>query len=306
MTTLTSIRNGGKAALARALSRIETALDAPETAALLDEALAEGSGTVLGLTGPPGVGKSTLINGLIRAARARGERVAVIAVDPSSRVSRGALLGDRTRFTTDPEDEGVFVRSMAARDLLGGVAEITYPASVLMRALYDLVIVETVGVGQSETQIAEIADLVAFCAQPGSGDALQYMKSGVMEIPDLIIVTKADMAELARRTAADLRGALSISGREVLPEILLCAAVAGDGIGEILDWIGEGRHGDRARREAQMRFWSEQHIRQRFGWEGLKLLRNGTERAEERLSFSGVIGRSNQLKVTFCSKTDQF
>ena len=144
-------------------------------------ALAAPQGLALGLTGPPGVGKSTLINALLARLRARGESVAVIAVDPSSRRSGGALLGDRTRIETDPEDAGVFVRSMAARRRLGGLADITYPAMVLMRALFDLVIVETVGVGQSETEIADCADLVVFCAQPGSGDALQFMKAGVME-----------------------------------------------------------------------------------------------------------------------------
>ncbi|MEM7508743.1 MAG: GTP-binding protein, partial [Pseudomonadota bacterium] len=178
MTALSDLRNRGKVGLARALAALEASPDAPEVTGLLDVAHRAPIGVVLGLTGPPGVGKSTLIDSLIRALRARGKTVAVIAVDPSSRISGGALLGDRTRFSTDPEDEGVFVRSMAARDRLGGVAEITYPASILMRALYDLVIVETVGVGQSETQIADMADMVAFCAQPGSGDALQFMKAG--------------------------------------------------------------------------------------------------------------------------------
>ena len=161
--------------------------------ALLEAAWRAPRGVAVGLTGPPGVGKSTLINALIRDLRSRGETVAVIAVDPSSRRSGGALLGDRTRIEVDPGDAGVFVRSMAARQRLGGVAEITFPAVVLTRACFDWVIVETVGVGQSEVEVADVADLVVFCVQPGSGDALQFMKAGVMEVPDLVLVTKGDV-----------------------------------------------------------------------------------------------------------------
>ena len=138
----------------------------------------------------------------------------VIAVDPSSRRSGGALLGDRTRIETDPADPGVFVRSMAARRRLGGVADLTFPAAVLMRACFDWVIVETVGVGQSEVEIADCADLVVFCAQPGSGDALQFMKAGVMEMPDVVLVTKGDLGAPASRAAADVRGALSLAAAE--------------------------------------------------------------------------------------------
>ncbi|MEO1688598.1 MAG: methylmalonyl Co-A mutase-associated GTPase MeaB, partial [Pseudomonadota bacterium] len=144
---LARVRAGGKAAMARALARLEARADEPETWALLDAAHREGRGHVLGLTGPPGVGKSSLAHRLIEGWRGRGLRVAVLAVDPSSRRTGGALLGDRTRIATDPEDAGVFVRSMAARDRLGGLAEITWPAAVLMRAAFDRVLVETVGVG---------------------------------------------------------------------------------------------------------------------------------------------------------------
>ena len=124
---------------------------------------------VIGLTGPPGVGKSSLVSRLIEAYRARGRTVGVITVDPSSRRCGGALLGDRARIDVDPEDQGVFVRSMAARGRLGGLAALTPAAVVLMRAVYDQVIVETVGVGQSETEVAAVADTVVFCVQPGLG-----------------------------------------------------------------------------------------------------------------------------------------
>ena len=149
---------------------------------------------------------------LVAELRRRGETVAVIAVDPSSRRTGGALLGDRARIEADPDDAGVFIRSMAARRRLGGLAELTFPAVVLLRAGFDRVLVETVGVGQSETEIADCADLVVLCVQPASGDGLQFIKAGVMETPDLVLVTKADLGAPARRAAADVRGALSIAG----------------------------------------------------------------------------------------------
>src|SRR5205807_10669515 len=123
---------------------------------------------------------------------ARGRSVAVIAVDPSSRRTGGALLGDRMRLRTDPDDPGVFVRSMAARDRFGGLAALTVSAMVVMRALFDVVVIETVGVGQSETDIAGAADTVILCLQPGSGDSLQFMKAGIVEIPQILLVTIAD------------------------------------------------------------------------------------------------------------------
>ncbi len=209
--TLGALREGGKGALARALAKMEAKPQAPETLALLDEAHQVEGGHVVGLTGPPGVGKSSLANRLVAGWRARGLTVGVIAVDPSSRRSRGALLGDRTRIDTDPEDRGVFVRSMAARDRLGGLAELSFPAMVLMRALFDRVLVETVGVGQSEVEVADMADTVVLCVQPSSGDSLQFMKSGVMEAPHILAVTKADLGLPARRALADLKGALSLA-----------------------------------------------------------------------------------------------
>ena len=276
MSALDRLTAGGKPALARALAQLEADPGAEAVTGLLDAAHARPGGTTLGLTGPPGVGKSTLIRALIAHWRGRGETVGVIAVDPSSRRSGGALLGDRTRLSTDPEDAGLFVRSMAARDRLGGVAEITYPAMVLMRALFDHVIVETVGVGQSETEIAGLCDVVVFCAQPGSGDALQVMKAGVMEIPDIVLVTKADLGDLARRAAADLRGALSLAaGREgrAPPRVLTCSATREEGIAALADAIAtEAGAADPARRRAQTAAWLEAHFAQAFGRAGRAIL----------------------------------
>src|SRR5699024_2299954 len=145
---------GGKAALARALAGIERKPDSPEVVARLDAAWRAPRGIVWGVTGPPGVGKATLVGCLIRRLLEGGLRVAVIAVDPSSKRSGGALLGDRMRLLADPQDPDLFVRSMAARDRLGGLAALTWSAAILMRSLFDRVIVETVGVGQSETDVA--------------------------------------------------------------------------------------------------------------------------------------------------------
>ncbi|MEM9145119.1 MAG: methylmalonyl Co-A mutase-associated GTPase MeaB [Pseudomonadota bacterium] len=275
MSPLADVVKGGKRALALALSELETRPGDPKVTALLDLAFNAPRGPAIGLTGPPGVGKSTLADALIRAWRARGLSVGVIAVDPSSRASGGALLGDRTRITTDPEDGGVFLRSMAARDRLGGVAAITWPAMVLMRALFDRVLVETVGVGQSETAIAGLCDTTALCAQPGSGDALQFMKAGVMEVPDLVIVTKADLEALARRAVADLKGALSVtSGEAKAPEVLACSALDGRGIDEIvtalarLEPAGHRSH----RHRAQAAAWAQSAIMEAFGHAGVAAL----------------------------------
>ncbi|MEM9011593.1 MAG: methylmalonyl Co-A mutase-associated GTPase MeaB [Pseudomonadota bacterium] len=274
---LAALATSGKAALAEALTRVETGEDEMEVVALLDAAHGAPRGTTLGLTGPPGVGKSTLTGALIRLFRASGARVAVIAVDPSSARSGGAFLGDRTRIERDPADGDVFVRSMAARTRLGGVADLTYPAVVLMRALFDWVIVETVGVGQSETGIAEVADQVLFCAQPGSGDAVQYMKAGVMEVPDLVVVTKGDMGALAERAASDLSGALSLQAGEAPPPVLVVSAETGQGLAPLAERLAlsaETARGDGSlmrRRAAQDAAWLRSRLKERFGTAGLTL-----------------------------------
>lgn len=275
--SLDALRAGGKRAMAGALAAIETARGSTALTALLDEAAQAARAHVLGLTGPPGVGKSTLTNALVRQARAAGETIAVLAVDPSSRRTGGALLGDRARIQTDPEDRGVFVRSMAARDRLGGLSDDAVAAVALLRAVYDRVIVETVGVGQSEADIDLVADTVVLCIQPASGDSLQFMKAGVMELPDIIVVTKADMAEIARRAAADVTGALSLAGSGggwKVPVIRLSAAT-GEGLAAFSDSVREHQahlaEGGRAaaRRSAQEARWVEEAIRVRFGTEGL-------------------------------------
>ncbi|MEK0084825.1 methylmalonyl Co-A mutase-associated GTPase MeaB [Benzoatithermus flavus] len=274
---LASLRAGGKAALARALALIEAAPGAEATLELLDAAWGASRAEVIGLTGPPGVGKSTLVSALVRAWRARGRTVGVVAVDPSSKRTKGALLGDRTRIDVDPLDQGVFVRSMAARDRLGGLADLCAAAMVLMRSVFDVVLVETVGVGQSETEIAELVDTVLLAVQPGSGDSLQYMKAGIVEIPDIAVVTKADLGELAARTRRDLEGALRLTlGLDPgwRPPVLMVAAQDGQGIDALVDaasrhaafLAGEGRR--EAKRRAQARLWLERWVREEFGRRG--------------------------------------
>ena len=272
---LSVLQTGDKREIARALAAIETAAGSDALAALLDAACLAARAHVIGLTGPPGVGKSTLTNTLVARARGRGETVGVIAVDPSSRRTGGALLGDRARIATDPADRGVFVRSMAARDRLGGLSDQTVAAMVLMRAVYDLVIVESVGIGQSEADISFVADTVILCVQPGSGDSLQFMKAGVTELPDVVVVTKADMVAEARRTRADVEGALTLYSEQRRAAVVLVAASRGEGLDdldkELADhrtWLTE-RERLAHRRRAQEELWVQQAIRARFGSAGL-------------------------------------
>ena len=277
-TLAAALERGEKAALAHALAALERDPDGAAPLALLDAAWRAPRAEVIGLTGPPGVGKSTLTGALISEYRRRRRTVAVIAVDPSSRRSGGALLGDRVRLATDPEDSGIFVRSMAARDRLGGLAGLTVSAMVLMRALYDVVLIETVGVGQSETDVAAAADTVVFCVQPGSGDSLQFMKAGIVEIPHIVVVTKADMGAAATRALTDVRGALGMAGDDSgwrVP-VLALSALNRDGVTALIEALAtraeflnaEGRLA--RQRSAQAGDWLTDAVRERFGREGLR------------------------------------
>ncbi|HEY5143928.1 MAG TPA: GTP-binding protein [Solirubrobacteraceae bacterium] len=194
----------------------------------------EAGGHVVGVTGPPGAGKSTLLSELVRTWRAGGRTVAVLAVDPSSRRTGGALLGDRARIAHDPRDDGVFIRSTAAADRLGGLAASTRAAATALAAAFDVVVVETVGVGQSETEIAELADTVAVVVQPGSGDTLQFLKSGIMEIPDVLVVTKADLGDIALRARRDLSAALRSVGERETPVLAVSSVPPAAGIDELI------------------------------------------------------------------------
>jgi len=305
---LEDLRAGGKRQLARVLTRLETDSGDPATAAFLDAVAAEPAGQVLGLTGPPGVGKSSLTDALIRALRIQGLRVGVLAIDPSSAVTGGALLGDRTRLQTDPSDEGVFVRSMAARDRLGGLSDEAVAAIAVLRAVCDRLIVETVGIGQSEGDLKQAVDTVVLCIQPGSGDSLQFMKAGIMELPDIVAVTKADMGMLARRAASDVKGALSL-GRAAQAgwQVPVCevSAQSGDGLDTLLAHLE--RHSAyladagilAAQRRHQHAAWFKDMVRTRYGQAGLLLATADSATPwldeAETAPFSSFFGFSRQM-----------
>jgi LAO/AO transport system kinase len=240
---------------------------------------------IVGVTGPPGVGKSSLLSRLIARWRAAGRSVAVLAVDPSSRRSGGSLLGDRARIEIDPGDSGVFVRSTAAGERLGGLAPATRAAAGALAAAFDVVVIETVGVGQSETEVADVADTVAVVVQPGAGDVLQYLKAGIMEVPDVLAVTKADFGRIAARTAADVRAALGALGRGDVAVLAVSSISPPSGVGELVDVLDAHRASIdlparrlRARRRQALADFVEEH-----GERGLRAL-GGRREAERRLA----------------------
>jgi GTPase len=202
----------------------------------------EAPGHIIGITGPPGAGKSTLLSALLKQWRGEGRTVAMLAVDPSSRHSGGSLLGDRTRIEFDPSDHGLLIRSTAAGERLGGLAPATRAAAQALAAAFDIVVIETVGVGQAETEVADVADTVVVVVQPGGGDVLQFLKSGIMEVPDLLVVTKADLGQLAQRTRRDLLAALRSLGSKPTTRVLSVSSLAPPrGIEELAQALGEHR-----------------------------------------------------------------
>jgi LAO/AO transport system kinase len=218
-----------------ALNLIENRGRREEAAALLAEVGTDAPAHVVGITGPPGAGKSTLLSALVAEWRGRGRSVAVLAVDPSSKRSGGSLLGDRARIDSDPHDRSIFIRSMAAGERLGGLAPATRAGAQALAAAFDVVVIETVGVGQSETEVADAADTVAVIVQPGSGDALQFLKSGIMEIPDVLVVTKADLGTVALRARRDLHAALRSLGARDVPVVAVSSVAPVQGIADLVD-----------------------------------------------------------------------
>jgi LAO/AO transport system kinase len=248
-------------AAAAVLNLVEnrTAKAREQTAVLLGalspvELAGEMAGHIVGITGPPGVGKSSLLSRLVAGWRSAERSVAVLAVDPSSRRSGGALLGDRARIESDPSDRGVFIRSTAAGDRLGGLAPATRAAASALAVAFDVVVIETVGVGQSETEVAEVADTVAVVVQPGSGDVLQFLKSGIMEIPDVLVVTKADLGRVATRALGDLRAATRSLGATHIPVVAVSSVTPPTGIDELMQALESHRQGlDLAQRRLRAR-----------------------------------------------------
>jgi LAO/AO transport system kinase len=253
--------DGDVRAVARAISLVEEGLPAGEE--LLRTVFAStGGATVLGVTGSPGAGKSSLVDRLIARYRGEGKKVGVVAIDPSSAYSGGAILGDRVRMQDHSKDPGVFIRSMATRGHLGGLARATNDAVDLLDAAgYDPLIIETVGVGQDEIDVVRAADAVSVVLVPGMGDDIQAIKAGILEIADLFVINKADRPG-ADRLAADLDYMLSLSSATDArrPEIFQTVALDERGIPELIEGIARfcagpsRRRGERRRERAEARF----------------------------------------------------
>ena len=245
----------------------------------------------IGITGPPGAGKSTLLDAIVRRLRPRGETLAIVAVDPSSRQTGGALLGDRIRVRSGAGDPGVFIRSMAARERLGGLADSARAGVVILAAAFDHVFVETVGVGQSETEVAGLVDSLVFVGHPDAGDTLQSMKAGILELPDVFIVNKADLGAPAERAARELVSGLTLSPRSgdaVERPVLLVSAQDGTGIDELLEALDRQRarqlsSGElEVRRERSREAFVVEALGRRYGSHGLETL-GGSEGVRRRV-----------------------
>jgi LAO/AO transport system kinase len=247
---------GDKRALARAISLVEDG--DPEGWSLVREVYPHtGKAAIVGFTGPPGVGKSTLMGALTKLERERQRTVGVLSIDPSSPFTKGALLGDRIRLSDHFLDPGVFIRSMASRGALGGLSEAALQAALLMDASgRELILLETVGVGQAEVDIIDHADTVVLVLMPGSGDSIQALKAGVMEIPDVIVVNKADHP-LTDTMIREVKGVLALGPKEgwEVP-VIRTEAVRGEGVEELVEKLaqhrayieGEGALSERRRR----------------------------------------------------------
>ena len=234
------VREGNRRAIARAISLVE---DEDSGAIELMAALWPhvGGAAVIGITGPPGVGKSTLVGALVGEVRRAGKTVGVVAVDPSSPFTQGAVLGDRVRLVEHDTDDGVFFRSMGSRGRLGGVAEATaLAAAILSAAGFDVVLIETVGAGQSDIRIADMADVVVLALQPGSGDSVQAIKAGVMEIPDVVAMTKCDLPGIDV-FRSELRLALGIDP-ETAPRLVELSVPNQQGVDELWRVVTEVLH----------------------------------------------------------------
>jgi LAO/AO transport system kinase len=255
------LRERDLSAAPAALNLLESSApaDREQSAALIREVSpvalgGEAAGYLIGLTGPPGAGKSTLLSSLLHAWRGQDRSVAVLAVDPSSRRSGGSLLGDRARIDFDPADRRVLIRSTATGERLGGLARATRAAAHALAAAFDVVVIETVGVGQAETEVADVADTIVVVVQPGSGDVLQFLKAGIMEIPDVLVVTKADLGQIATSTRRDLSAALRSLGSAATPVLAVSSLSPPSGVQELVEMLDERRAGlDIAKRRLRAR-----------------------------------------------------
>lgn len=282
------VLEGDRGSIAAALNLVEDRrpLARADVAALMGSLSAHTARAQrVGVTGPPGVGKSTLVAALSRALR-RGtatsppRTLGVLAVDPTSVRSGGALLGDRARIAPDPDDHGLFVRSLATQGEMGGLAPSVPLGALILSAAFDVMIVETVGVGQTETDVRFVVDTLVFVVQPGSGDSLQFMKAGVMEVPDVLVVNKCDQVDLARMAALELRSALtSLRAAGMAPErtpLLSTCALDGAGVEALVGAIDAHRAAitasgqlERHRRDGTLA-WAMRLFARRFGEVGVE------------------------------------
>lgn len=280
-----AVRRGERAALAAALNLLDdrrpgARRQAAELLARLQQEQPDGLGHLIGMTGPPGAGKSSLTAALITVWRQRGLRVGVLAVDPSSPISGGALLGDRLRMKTSAGDDGVFVRSLACRGEFGGLSAEVWPMSLVMLAAFDITLIETVGVGQREIDVSRMCDTTCFVAQPGSGDSVQFLKAGILEVPHVLVVNKEDMGAVARRTLAELGSALSrthTDGNWQVP-VLSASATNGTGIEALADVLAQHHQLLRSgnllvpRRRHYQAHWIVKRLQEEFGSHGIRQL----------------------------------
>ena len=301
------LQSGDRGAVAEALNLADDRRPAQRQAALvlletLERETPFPGAARIGITGAPGAGKSTLLDSLVRSLRPRGDTLAIVAVDPSSQRTGGALLGDRARVGASASDPGVFIRSMAARERLGGLAETARAGVTILSAAFDRVFVETVGVGQSEVEVTTLVDTLVYVASPGAGDILQFMKAGILEEPDIFVVNKSDFGAMAERTAGDLQGGLGLGERKREgwePPLLLASARDDTGIEELADAI-TAHHaylcesGEIARRRSSGRAaWLIETLATRYGSYGLEQIggtASVTARLDEESSGYALLG----------------
>ena len=285
-----AIGKGERVALAQALNLLDDQRQSSREASAELLTLLQGEhkghhGQLVGITGPPGAGKSTLAAALIALWRQRGLRVGVLAVDPSSPISGGALLGDRLRMQASTGDDGVFVRSLSSRGQFGGLSTEVWPMSIVMMAGFDIVLIETVGVGQREIDISRMCDTTCFVAQPGSGDSVQLLKAGILEVPHILVVNKQDMGDVALRTLAEMSAALDREhpeGHWRVP-VLATSAIHNTGIEALADLIEQhyreldSRKQVALRRRSYQAYWIYKQLREEFGSSGIEYLGGESE-----------------------------
>jgi LAO/AO transport system kinase len=293
---LEGLIQGDRSAVSEALNLADDRRPEQRDAALdlldrIEVHAAGGGARRVGVTGAPGAGKSSLLNALVEELRTRERSIGIIAVDPSSQRSGGALLGDRMRLGASARERGVFLRSMAARERLGGLADATHASVSILSAVFDLVFVETVGVGQSECDVAQLVDTLVFVVQPGAGDMLQFMKAGILELPDIFVVNKADTGPVAERTRGELLAGLGLGvagDSDWRAPVLLTSARDRTGIDELADTIEAHRETlersgelDRRRERSRVQYVGEALAR-RYGDFGLEAI-GGREALEARI-----------------------